>query len=110
MEGAACCPARTAGRHRRPAGTQQPRGHQQIFPSTHRKRCGWAGKAVLSLHTLSPEPSPHPCFPPVDVSAAGAPAGAGAPQRGGGFAKLISAQGFSLSQARIFLTLKGQAL
>lgn len=28
----------------------------------------------------------------------------------GSFAKIISAQGFSLSQAGIFLTLKGQAL
>lgn len=69
-------------------GAQQvrssPGGHQQIFPITHRKRCGWAGKAILSLHTPSPEPSPHPCFPLVDVPAAGAPASAGALQRGGG--------------------------
>lgn len=84
--------------------TAAPEGDQQISPITDRKR---GGKAVLWLRTPSTEPSPHPCFLLVAVSAVGAPDGAGAPQREGNFAKLISVQGFSLSQARIFLTPKG---
>lgn len=39
----------------------------RFFSITDRRRGGQGGKAVLSLHTPSPEPSPHPRFPQVAV-------------------------------------------
>ena len=96
-------------------GAQQvhssPRGHQQIFPH-HWQENGWVGWEGCSLsaysfpRALSPSPlSPSGCTHCGGTSLCRSPT-----VRGGAFAKLISVQGFSLSQARIFLTPKGPAL